>query len=174
MKSYIEQYKLFYENGGYGNASPVLNAKDKIKLYIEKTNSKSLLDYGAGEGIQYSKYSLDTYWKVSELFCYDPGVAKYAIKPIKTYDAVISTDVLEHIPEFDLDNVLSDIFRFGEKLIYLQIATSPSIAVLPNGENAHCTLKTHTEWTEIIYPYKAKNQIVILETWGKSKGFTEL
>ena len=66
MNDYIDQYKIFYENGGYGNNDPVVAAKDMIKQLIKETKSQTLLDYGCGHGLQYSEHKLHDYWKIKE------------------------------------------------------------------------------------------------------------
>jgi len=161
MTDYIDQYKKFYsEQGGYGNADPVMRAKDSIKSYLEKYKCKTLLDYGCGAALQYSKYRLDEYWDITRLYCYDPGVEQFEKKPTEKYEAVINTDVLEHIPEASVYDVIQDIYTYADKFVYFSIATVPSRAILPNGENAHCTLKTHTEWVNIIKRYKTVPTVV--------------
>ena len=173
MEDYIKQYEIFYENGGYGNNDPVIVARHRIKSHIDKTGSKTLLDFGCGECLHYKVNKLHEYWGIGELRCYDPAISEYAERPTKKYDAVINTDVLEHIPEYDLANVIQDIFDHAEKMVYLRIATSPARAILPNGDNAHCTLKTHNEWVELVRDFK-KDQYTVIETWGKSPGITLL
>ena len=79
-----------------------------IKELIASTDSHTLLDYGSGKGLQYqnllledknkSRYrGLQDYWKLDEVYCYDPAYPPYQRFPEKQYDAVISTDVLEHL-----------------------------------------------------------------------------
>jgi hypothetical protein len=70
--------------------------------------------------------------------------------------------------------VLTDIFSYAGKFVYLQIATSPAQQILPNGENAHCTLKTHDEWVERIKPLCGGSIVVKVVTWGQSEGETNL
>lgn len=148
--TYIDQYKEFYNNGGYENNDPVMRAKDDIKKMLKKFDCKSLLDYGCGHGLQYSQHKLDEYWDIKKLVKYDPGVKEFETKPTGTFDAVINTDVLEHIPEEYVYDVITDIFSYADKFVYFSIATGLAKAVLPNGENAHCTLKPHSEWVTII------------------------
>ena len=149
-EDYIDQYREFYDNGGYENNDPVVRAKDDIKKMLEQFNCKTLLDYGCGHGLQYSKHNLDRYWGITELAKYDPGVREFDEKPQGSFDAVINTDVLEHIPEDYVYDVITDIFSYADKFVYFSIATGLAKAVLPNGENAHCTLKPHSEWIQII------------------------
>lgn len=170
MSDYIEQYKIFYTNGGYEDADPVVREKENIKQKLIETGSETLLDYGCGSCKQYTDHKLDKFWNLKELYCYDPGLKKFEKKPTKKYDAVINTDVLEHIPEQYVYDVISDIFSYANKLVYFSIATALARAILPNGENAHCTLKTHTEWVNIIRKYKPNNVITVIKTTGKMKG----
>ena len=40
MNDYIDQYKIFYKNGGYGNNDPVVAAKHIIKQLVKESNEK--------------------------------------------------------------------------------------------------------------------------------------
>jgi hypothetical protein len=63
---------------------------------------------------------------------------------------VVSTDVLEHIPEEDVDWVLKDCFSFAKKFIYMNIASYPARKILPNGWNAHVTIESPDWWRQRI------------------------
>lgn len=173
MDDYIDQYKKFYENGGYGNNDVALRYKEDVKKLVSDKNIKTILDYGCGECLQYSEHKMHEYWGIETLYCYDPAIPEYDKKPNNSVDMVFNTDVLEHIPETDLDSVLKDIFYYAEKVVFFSIATSPARAILPNGENAHCTLFTHQRWVELIDSYRT-NQYVEIRTWGRSPGKTIL
>ena len=41
----------------------------------------------------------------------------------------------------DIPTVLRDMFSYAKSLILINVACFPAAAKLPNGENAHCTLK---------------------------------
>jgi len=175
VSDYIDQYKVFYDNNGYDNNDPVIRAKNTIEKHIKDTNSNTLMDYGCGLCTHYDKHRVHDQWGITEenLYRYDPAIEKYSVNPDKVFDAVINTDVMEHIPEPYVDDVIQDIFKHSSKLVYFSIATSPAKAILPNGENAHCTLKTHQQWCERISKFKG-NQKVVVETWGRSPGSTIL
>ena len=62
------------------------------------------------------------------------------------YDVVISTDVVEHIPEEDIAWVLDKIFAYATQALYVVAACYPAQKHLPDGTNAHCTLQPPEWW----------------------------
>lgn len=92
---------------------------------------------------------------------YDPGVPEFSEKPHKTFDGVICCDVLEHIPEEDVQSVLYDIFRYANKFVMLQIFLGPSKKILPDGRNAHLTQQTPLWWKEQIHKANVTNIICV-------------
>ncbi len=130
---------------------------DFIKIIIEKNNCKTLLDYGSGKGDRYFKESifigkkyppLKSFWNIQPTL-FDPGVPHP--KPInKKFDIVISIDVLEHIPIKDLDWVIKEIFNFSKKIVLFNIACYPSVAKLPDGNNAHVSVYPPLWWAGFI------------------------
>ena len=134
----------------------------RIKALIELTHSEEVLDYGSGKGLQYmpmginiggkkSDYkSIPEFWHIKKLVCYDPGYQPFSTLPVREFDGVICTDVLEHCPEEDIDWVVNELFRFAKKFVFGNIARYPADKFLPNGENAHCTIKPIEWWRGII------------------------
>jgi hypothetical protein len=131
-----------------------------IKRIIDLTGAKSLLDYGAGKGQQYLAHtfeddrgqrheSIAAWWGV-EVRCYDPGYAPFSALPDRQYDGVISTDVLEHCPEEDIPWVLDEIFGHALRFVFGYVACFPASKHLPNGQNAHCTVKPVDWWRALI------------------------
>ena len=119
--------------------------------------SKTLFDYGAGKGTQYGparitasdghEYpDLGTFLGVDSVTCYDPGYAPFDSLPRARFDGVISTDVLEHCPAEDIPWIIDEIFSFADEFVYLNVACYPAKKLLPNGENAHCTIEPPEWW----------------------------
>jgi len=143
----------------------LMRVAEAIKKELDRfPGRKSLLDYGAGKGVLYqqsplklpngeSVHSLPHYWGLHRLSCYDPGYEPYSVLPEERFDAVIATDVMEHLPEEDIDWILDEIFSFAQKLVFLQIACYPALKFLPNGENAHATVRTPSWWYAKIEPH---------------------
>ncbi len=131
-----------------------------IRKLLEVAAAKSLLDYGAGKGNKYrvtpftfggeTAPSLQAYWGVDRLVCYDPAYAPYSSLPTERFGAVICTDVLEHIPETDISWILTEQFKLATKFVFGNIASFPASKTLPSGENAHCTVRPVAWWRDTI------------------------
>lgn len=139
-----------------------------VKNLIDRVSAKTLLDYGCGKAEAYEKAvrklpdgslqkGLKAIWGLEEIFLFDPGVPEYSTLPTKSYDLVISTDVMEHLPEQDLPWILEEIFSFSEKAVFASIALYPARKTLPNGENAHITLKPIPWWNALFQATQQKH-----------------
>jgi hypothetical protein len=69
--------------------------------------------------------------------------------PGNSFDGVISTDVLEHCPEDDLPWIVQELFDLADKFVFASIAGYPARKKLPDGENAHCTVRPLSWWTQL-------------------------
>ena len=132
-----------------------------IKELVTSTGSRTLLDYGSGKGLQYQNLLLEDknqlryrglqdYWKVDEIYCYDPAYPPYQKFPEKQYDAVISTDVLEHCHQEDIKWILDEIFSLAKKFVFINIACYQASKSLPNGNNVHCIIRPTGWWDELL------------------------
>jgi hypothetical protein len=163
-------YREMHEKGSEGSgldahdtfSGTTLNYHvDDLHAIITILGSKTILDYGAGKGSLYKATSIQLpdgrayagitgYWGVHSITCYDPGYAPFSQLPRGRFDGVISTDVLEHIPAEDLPWILDEIFGYADEFVFLNIACYEAKKVLPNGENAHCTVMAPEWWMEQI------------------------
>ena len=172
--SYIDLYKeMHLDESVYPGESlkeHVIFLKDLIKQYKPKT----LLDYGCGKGNQYFIDKLhEKYFDGIMPYLYDPAVEAHDTLPDKPVDGIFSTDVLEHIPEEELDLVFEQMYSLSTKFVYHGICTIPAVAKLPNGENAHVTVKSinwwldkilkHSNKTTWIYAYGGSDTLVKIE-----------
>lgn len=132
-----------------------------IKELVQATGAKTLLDYGAGKGLQYRPQPIiiegrrvadgvAEYWDVDEVHCYDPGYQPYSQLPQGKFDGVVCTDVLEHCPEEDLPWILDEILGYATSFAYLNVACFRARKSLPSGENAHVTIRSPEWWRDLV------------------------
>ena len=105
---------------------------------------------------------------------YDPAIPEYSELPSGTFHGVISTDVMEHIPEEQLPEVVEQIFSRAERFVYLGIANNESSAVLSDGSNAHVTRKPVEWWAEKVDQYAPEKIYCHIKTYGDSNGYVIL
>jgi hypothetical protein len=133
----------------------------RVRALAVETGARTVLDYGSGKGQLYSRRnfvlgdgtavtSIKEYWGVEDIRCFDPGVPEFADPPAAPYDGVVCTDVLEHIPEEDIPWFVSELFRYAKRFVYANIAAFPATKTLPNGWNAHVTIRPPAWWAKQI------------------------
>lgn len=152
----IDQYKEIHaKNPGFGKSSHLkLIEVFKILKFLNlgKSNAQiSILDFGCGKSnlselLESKCQNLEGEY---QFFLYDPAVPEISTIPLDSADFLINTDVLEHIYEEDINKVLKDIFSVSE-ICYFNISTRLASTILPNGENAHCTVRKASWWLEKI------------------------
>jgi hypothetical protein len=116
---------------------------DDIIPLIKEINPTSILDYGCGQSMLIDKLP------VKKKYRYDPAIKEYEILTTQRIDLVICIDVLEHIPEREIENILLDIKSISSKVIF-DIGIKSATHKLPNGTNAHCLIKSIKWWLTII------------------------
>lgn len=133
----IEQYKkLHSDDKSYGASS--LKFIDEISVFIDHLKPKTVLDYGCGKGALIK--GLKEKYPEVDFLGYDPAIPGKDVLPQGPFDLVINTDVLEHIPEQELPEVIATIASLSD-CVYFNLHHVLAKTVLPNGENAHCTVK---------------------------------
>jgi hypothetical protein len=151
----------------------------RVKRLVERTGAATILDYGSGKGRQYDLRnvtidgrvfeSIADYWDVDYVHCYDPCYSKFAALPQGKFDGVISTDVLEHCPEADLPWVLEEMFAYAECFVFANVACYPARKRLPNGENAHCTIRPSSWWAGLVERVAERHPDLEWEFWIQTR-----
>lgn len=183
IEKYINLYtgkqKLVYNKGTglrpgevYGDGVEFLKKVMQFVPYViwKKRRAISILDYGCGRAMhthnptynmcdRYHNTTIFEYYSgmIQSYYCYDPGVPRYSIKPSKgsLFDLVAIPDVLEHVPEEEVCEVIADAFSYlrPNGLLVATISNNPAWAHFKNsdgtmGDNLHCTLRPFEWWIE--------------------------
>ena len=174
MNEWIEQYKQYHlENTDYGNGGCLKFYLQHIVDLVQDWNAESLLDFGCGKAEGYLEYNHHEHWGIMPSL-YDPAIPEYQNLPEGTFDGVISFDVMEHIPKEQIPETFDQIFSRADKFVFLGIATSPAEAVLPNGDNAHCTVEPIGWWEEMVHKHAPKKVCTHIKTAGYCNNYSIL
>lgn len=166
----IESYAELHATELYGATS--LKNLRLIRPEIKLLRPQSIVDYGCGQSRLIDR--LDLGYPVT-LYRYDPAIPAFAEKPKVTVDLLINIDVLEHIEESDLDDVLAEMRALCRDALII-VDTAPAKRCLADGRNLHVTLKSHDWWGEKIarhfgplYPVRTLRRARAgFKTWQRS------
>ncbi len=168
----IDQYREIHASQSYGTTA-IRNLRF-IRPEIELLKPATILDYGCGQSNLMDALKLDCPVKTSR---YDPAIAAIADKPPGVFDLLINIDVLEHIEEDDLDEVIADMRTSCRNAIII-IDMKPAKAILFDGRNAHVTVRPRSWWQERLSRHfdtlepvaTARSSRAGFKTWSRPNG----
>lgn len=111
---------------------------------INKMDIKHVLDYGCGSRLSLARALQGNVDHPFKYQAYDPCVEKFNKAPIPA-EMVCCLDVLEHIEEDSIDDVLDHLQSLTEVIGFFSIDTGPALKVMSDGRNAH-VLQRPPEW----------------------------
>lgn len=154
-----EKYKAYYREVHTRNSSdnPATMLGEMLLCWVwdiqdlcMRYKPNNYLDFGCGKGYSYRSRQVDRLFDCAVLL-HDVGIPEYSMRPNPAVvDAIVCIDVLEHIPEAMLPDVLSYWGECDPKFVFATVAQYPSLAKLEDGSNAHCTLRSR-EWWEALF-----------------------
>ena len=124
--------------------------KDKIA----NPNIKTVLDYGGGgsdwDAVNFEEKtgeSAKQFFQLENVTTFEPA---RNLMTKETVDCVVCMDVLEHIFIADIPHIVNELLSLSRKLLVINVACYKAAALLPNGENAHITVRTPDWWKGVI------------------------
>jgi SAM-dependent methyltransferase len=160
-KELLDEYRrLHCQSKDMFNGRSLVKFVDIIKSFLENRESKTLLDYGCGKGFLYTNKfhtvtdeidrPLPELWQLEDYYLFDPGYPEHEKLPSGKFDAVICTDVLEHLPETDLMWIIDEILSYANKMVFINVACLKALKTLSTGENAHISIFHYYDWLELM------------------------
>lgn len=140
---YQAQLATMHSQGKFVRGSKLLLF---IKPFLEQYQPTSMLDFGCGHGALMT--SIQQAYPDMRVEGYDPGNPNHNHMPKRSFDAVISADVFEHVEPNHLAETLKLI---RDKIIiagWFRIACYPAKKSLPDGRNAHLIVQSPNWWRE--------------------------
>lgn len=142
--SMIHQYRELHKQKNYGCGGFTSKDSALITRLMGNFAPESVIDYGCGQSVT----AAETFRWAAVKF-YDPAIPSLDILPDRKFDLGCCTDVLEHVPEAELPEVFAEMRTLTGKWLMI-IHTGKAAQILPNGENAHCTVRPVFWWQERI------------------------
>jgi hypothetical protein len=139
--SKVQQYRIIHASKEYGKGGDFKKWLPFIQSEIDAANVRSVIDYGCGQSSD-----IVTVFPEAKHSFYDPAIQGKDTVPEGRFDAGYCTEMLEHIPEEEVDAVLQQM-RALSGVWFMTIHTGKANQILPNGENAHCTVRPPEWWT---------------------------
>ena len=168
MNDLIPLYREMAATGTQFRGTSILQHKDQIGKLIRLNNVRTLLDYGCGAGDAYkSPHKLWHEWglKRPDVTLYDPAFEEHDKLPGKRFDMVIASDVLEHVPEADVDATVKQLFALSRTLVWASVCTRLAKKTFPQtGENLHVCVRPYQWWLDTFSGHAGDKDFVLVET----------
>lgn len=162
---YKEQYEQFHNDGKFAGGTIVYYA-NMIRAFCRFYDVNTALDYGCGKATPYKfEQPLSEFIGV-DVDLYDPFVPEHnTLDKRKNYDAIWSIDVLEHIPEDEIEHVLSYIYDHAKKLVFLSFCNRDAKKTFPDGTNVHVLQRSRVWWEDKLQEINKKQiPTILIET----------
>ena len=141
--AYQAQLDAMHKQGKFVRGSKTFKS---IQPFLEKYQPTSVLDFGCGHGALMA--SIQQTYPDMRVEGYDPGNVEHNRIPKRSFDAVVSADVLEHI---EPEHFVETLQVISSKMIiagWFRIACYPAKKCLPDGRNAHLIVESPDWWRE--------------------------
>lgn len=144
-EDYQTQIQALHQGGKFNNGAKQYSL---VVPFLEQYRPTTLLDFGCGKGALMAEIQRN--YPETRCSGYDPGNPEFSRMPDHDFDAVISTDALEHIePEF-LDLTLKEMFAKMRRCGFFRVACHPAKKLLPDGRNCHLIVEPPDWWRQRI------------------------
>jgi len=147
---HLRGYREMADGGHQFRGLTLLNSVEAIAPLLLKHHCRTMLDYGSGAGDAYmaphniaAKLGLHR----DTIRLYDPSFPEHGTPPLGTFDAVICSDVLEHIVQEHVGVFIANLFSYADKLVWASVCCRPAKKTFPGTSiNLHCTVMPFSWW----------------------------
>jgi hypothetical protein len=164
----VPLYREMAADGANFHGLSILQHSKQIGKLIKECDAQTVLDFGAGRGDAYNsphKVYRDWGLKRHQVTLYDPAFPKHDKLPSRKFDFVVCSDVLEHVPEADVDVFIHNLFKLAKHGVWASVCCRPAKKTFPqNGENLHVTLHPLQWWHDTFAEFAAGMPFTLVET----------
>lgn len=167
MSDLIPLYRDMAAGGGNFRGLSILQHASQIAKLVKTHQAKRLLDYGCGAGEAWKSPNrlhreLGLRW--IDVMLYDPAFPEHNDKPYGSFDGVLCSDVLEHVPEELVDAFIATLFGHAKRFVWASVCCRPAKKCFPDGTNLHVTLHPLEWWVERFDKHAGTIAYTLVET----------
>lgn len=148
----IAMYREIAVRGEQFRGLSILQHAEEIRELLRLNGAQRLLDYGSGAGDSYNPpHLLHEFWGVPKPTLYDPSFEGIDTPPqpgVK-FDAVLCSDVLEHIPIEECEQFVTELFNYTDRFVWASVCCRPAKKSFRDGTNMHVTQKSMAFWHKL-------------------------
>lgn len=162
-------YREMAKTGDNFQGLSIIPHRQEIAAQIRRIGARTLLDYGSGKGNAYlPPHEIHKDWGVERPMLYDPAFAEHDVLPPAgyTFDGVLCSDVLEHVPSDQVRRVIAELFALSNGFVWASVCCRAAKKSFPDGRNMHVTIQP-LEWWEGLFKQAADSSMatwVLVET----------
>jgi len=149
--SLVPLYRAMAVEKGNFFGLAILVHQDLIGELLARHGARTLIDWGCGRGDAYkAPHNVWRHWAIlpGNITLYDPSFKQHEVPPMHNADAVLCSDVLEHIPEAEIDEFVAGLFARADLFVWAAFCNRPAKKKFPGTQiNLHCTLHDMAWWT---------------------------
>lgn len=164
MNELVPLYRAMAADGANFRGLSILQHRSQIAKICKEHGAKRLLDYGSGAGDAWKqphRMHRDLGLRWFDVTLYDPAFPEHDDEPHGMFDGVLCSDVLEHIPEEDLETVVAQLFTHARHFVWASVCCRPAKKSFPDGTNLHVTLHPLEWWQELFEAHKPRDREVV-------------
>ena len=172
VKKLIHMYRRMAKTGLHFRGLSILQHKDMIGEICTTHRPVSLLDYGCGAAEAYLEpHFVHREWGIHDacMRLYDPAFKQFKTPPPEGahFDGVLCSDVLEHIPESEVDEFVDRLFSHANLFVWASVCCRPAGKKMLDGSNPHVTLHELAWWHNVFFAAALRHpgpQFYLVET----------
>ena len=125
------EYHAWLQTEPDAGNSQTLRHAGRIKRLVQLTAAETILDYLCGEQLGYNRAvaipgeitlgTLQDYWDISTVHCYDPRIASLQMRAERPSDGVICTGALSKVPLTDIPWLIDEIFAQALSFVFIAL-----------------------------------------------------
>jgi 2-polyprenyl-3-methyl-5-hydroxy-6-metoxy-1,4-benzoquinol methylase len=163
MGALVPLYRQMAADGESFRGLTILQHRKLLAKLCRQHFITSALDYGCGAGQAYRSphrmhKDLGLHWFDVEL--YDPAFPEHDEKPSGKWGAVFCCDVLEHVPQDEVDELVRTLYSHAREFVWASVCCRPAKKWFPDGTNMHVTQRPLQWWLDKFEEHRPRDRDV--------------